>query len=121
MAKLLIRLTSAPYGTSDASDGLDFALAATNYGHEVVIIFEGNGLYQLLPQKKVNGVKDQSKRLKSLPFFDIEECYYAQSDIERQGMGAQSYSLDIVSDLAEPLDDAGIIMLIEQADHVVTF
>jgi len=36
-------------------------------------------------------------------------------------MSAQSYSLDIVSGLAEPLDDAGIIMLIEQADHVVTF
>ncbi len=121
MAKLLIRMTSAPYGTSNASDGLDFALAATNYGHEVAVLFEGNGLYQLFPQAKVKGVKDQSKRIKSLPFFDVEECFYAENDVNRLGLNTDTFAATIVQDDVTPLDDAGIIMQIEQADHVVTF
>ena len=116
MAKLLIRMTSAPYGSSNASDGLDFALAATSYGHEIAVLFEGNGLYQLYPQVQVKGVKNQVKRIKSLPFFDVDECYFSTSDVTLMNIDTERFP-----DIVAPLNDAGVIMQIEQADHVVTF
>ena len=117
MAKLLIRMTSPPYGSSNAADGLDFALAATNYGHEVVMLFEGNGIYVLLPQQPVQaGVKNLSKQLKSLPFFDIEECFYSAVDAQYCNVDS-----DALQTSAEAITDEAINTLINDCDHVVTF
>ena len=78
MAHLLIRFTTAPYSVSQASDGLDFAMAATNYGHEVSILFEGDGIYQLTEQApQQQGVKNHFKGLKrchSLTLKTVTTC-----------------------------------------------
>ncbi|MBU2976827.1 DsrE family protein [Alteromonas sp. C1M14] len=117
MANLLIRLTSTPYGTSDAADGLDFAIGATNYGHHVTLLFEGNGLWQLIHQSPPDkGVKNHSKRLKSLTFFDIDACYYSEQD--RLSLGITQDKLSPVVSKAEQGD---ITSLINNSDHVVTF
>ena len=48
MAHLLIRFTQSPFSNAKSQDGLDFALAATNYGHEVKVLFENEGVLQLV-------------------------------------------------------------------------
>lgn len=117
MAHLLIRFTTAPYSVSQASDGLDFAMAATNYGHEVSILFEGDGIYQLTEQApQQQGVKNQFKRLKALPFFDIEDCYYVQSDYATRRITGR----DVLKTVKALADDE-VPALIERVDHVVTF
>ena len=48
MAQLLIRFTQSPFSNAKSQDGLDFALAATNYGHDVKVLFESQGVLQLV-------------------------------------------------------------------------
>lgn len=118
MATLLIRFTHSPYQSSNSSDGLDFALAATNYGHEVAVLFESEGILQLQKTESVKGVKNHSKRLGSLPFFDIEECYVCETSLAAWPLNNH----DILNKLnANIIDVMQKIALFQRVDHVITF
>lgn len=115
MALILVRFTSAPYSTSSASDGLDFALAATNYGHDVTVLFEAQAVWMWQEnQQPPAGVKNMTKRLKSLPLFDIEDCYICQSSLH-------TYSITPFSSQYQIADSDTLVSLLANADHVVTF
>ncbi|NMH61059.1 DsrE family protein [Alteromonas ponticola] len=116
MATILIRMVNAPYGSSDAEEGLDFAISATNFGHEVLMLFEGNGLYQLLKEQQPDDMTNQVKRLSALPFFDIEDCFVCE-----ESSSSLSVSLSDLADFVSPVSGDEKIALFSQANHVVTF
>ncbi|RDV23924.1 sulfurtransferase complex subunit TusC [Alteromonas aestuariivivens] len=117
MADLLIRMQHTPYGGSKATDGLDFAIAATNYGHQVKLIFEGDGVYQLLKeQAPPTGIKNHLKRLKSLVFYDIEELYVCKPSLQSRNLGLEDLGVE-----AQVIASQSLLELVSQADHVVTF
>lgn len=125
MTKILVRFTHSPYSSSDSASGLDFALAATNYGHQVAVLFENQGVLQLLQTPSVKHIKNHSKRLASLPFFEIDENYVCQHSFEEI---EQSFGLDqsqfeaLIQNLeVQFIDMAQKVALIESVDHVVTF
>ncbi|MCU7554092.1 DsrE family protein [Alteromonas sp. ASW11-19] len=117
MATITVRMTTPPYQGISAQDGLDFAMAATNYGHEVQILFEGEGVAQLAGQlTPPTGMKSHTKRLKALPFFDIEELYYCTQSAQARLTDGQSLAV-----AAEPLSADGVKELMNSSDHIVTF
>ena len=118
MATLLIRFTQTPYQSSTSQDGLDFALAATNYGHEIIVLFEQQGVLQLTKTESVRGTKNHSKRLGSLPFFDIEECY--EESLKQSPLANQKHELIAQLD-ASLLSIDEKLALCARVDHVVTF
>ena len=120
MATLLIRFTQAPYQSSASQDGLDFSLAATNYGHEVIVLFEHQGVLQLNKTESVRGTKNHSKRLGSLPFFDIEECYVCEESLKLSLLNNDKHELIAQLD-ASLLSIDEKLALSERVDHVVTF
>ncbi len=89
MAQLLIRFTQSPFSNAKSQDGLDFALAATNYGHDVKVLFESQGVLQLVKAASTKGLKNHTKRLASMPFFDIEEFFVCKA-------GADTYDIEQV-------------------------
>lgn len=118
MASLLICFTQTPYSSSTAQEGLDFALAATNFGHTVSVLFKDEGIFQLVKSDSVKGVKNHSKRLASMPFFDIESCFVCQLSATRHGVD--------IGDVMNAIDATFVtaaqqIELISSSDHVVTF
>lgn len=125
MAKILVRFTQPPYANSESANGLDFALAATNYGHEVMVLFENKGVLQLLQSSSLKSVKNHSKRLAALPFFDIEECYVCApsfKDVTHSFALGHSQFDSLIQDLeAQMVETDKKLALIERADHVVTF
>ncbi|WP_018981816.1 DsrE family protein [Salinimonas chungwhensis] len=115
MAKILIHFYSAPYTSNTCAEGLDFAIAATNYGHEVSVLFSDHAVHIWQPeQSPAPGIKNLAKRLKALPLFDIENLYICS-------MSASAHDLQISSPLVTALDGEQINQLILNADHVVTF
>ncbi|OLF71168.1 sulfur reduction protein DsrE [Alteromonas sp. W12] len=122
MAQLLIRFTQSPFSNAKSQDGLDFALAATNYGHDVKVLFESQGVLQLVKAASTKGIKNHTKRLASMPFFDIEECFVCKAS-------ADTYDIEQVlsnNSLVDELDCEWItpeekVTLIQSVDHVVTF
>ncbi|MCW8092388.1 sulfurtransferase complex subunit TusC [Alteromonas sp. ASW11-130] len=116
MSTILIRMTKPPYGSSDAHEGLDFAISATNYGHDVQLLFEGNGVYQLLHNQQPDSLSNHAKRLNALPFYDIEACFVCETSIHSFNI-LPSNLISLVS----PVSDKKKHALYARADHVVTF
>tara|TARA_A200000113_G_scaffold203452_1_gene198547 strand:- start:108 stop:476 length:369 start_codon:yes stop_codon:yes gene_type:complete len=122
MAHLLIRFTQSPFSNAKSQDGLDFALAATNYGHDVKVLFENQGVLQLVKAASMKGIKNHTKRLATMPFFDIEDCFVCKNS-------AHTYNIESVlanTDLIDTLDCQWVtavdkLALVQSVDHVVTF
>lgn len=118
MSTLLIRFTHSPYGSNQSQDGLDFALAATNYGHQVIVLFENDGILQLSKTMSVKGTKNHSKRLGSLPFFDIEQCYVCEKSLSASPLTAHELLTQLDASVITPEQK---LALYGRVDHVVTF
>ncbi len=82
---LVVITTRAPYSTSSAIDALEAAIAATNIGINVIFIFDGDGVLQLLPCQYSDQINHKStlKRLSALPLFDVENIYISQRNAEK--------------------------------------
>lgn len=117
MATFLIRMTSAPYGSSNANDGLNFAMSATNYGHEVSILFEFDGIFQLATsQSPSKDYKNHAKQLKALPFFDVEPLFVCQDSFAARKEMIALHSDEMIIVNAQQKRE-----LINDADFVVSF
>lgn len=116
MSAILVILSSSPYGDNNAQEGLEFAMAATNYGHQVSVLFEADGVWQLQPgQSPAKGVKHIGKRINSLPLFDVEPCFVCQQSLTARNIEAQfDDSFTLVSEDKK-------IAILQQSDHVVRF
>lgn len=122
MATILIRFTQSPYGSAISQDGLDFTLAATNYGHNVIVLFEGEGVLQLTKTPSGKGIKNHSKRLASMPFFDIEDCYVCKDSAEKFQIHTLFENTQVIEELeAQFVTAHERVALVKKADHVVTF
>ena len=122
MATLLIRFTQSPYGSAASHDGLDFALAATNYGHDVKVLFEKDAVLQLVKTEAIAGVKTHSKRLSAMPFFDIEDCYVCEESAKALHLSRTIKNCDVVDEVdAQWVNSEARLALINSVDHVVTF
>lgn len=117
MKTLLIHMTTPPYAGLTASDGLDFALAAVNYGHQPVLLFEGDGVLQLVTAQEVpEGTRNHTKRVSACPLYDIDELYVRHSSLAARGL-----SPDALLSAVEIIHDDDIASLLSGCDFVVTF
>ncbi|WP_394224069.1 DsrE family protein [Alteromonas gracilis] len=122
MATLLIRFTHAPYANAKGQDGLDFALAATNYGHDIKVLFENEGVLQLVKAASTKGLKNHTKRLASMPFFDIEDCFVCQDSADAHNLEGTLNNIKVAEELAcQWVNAKEKVALLASADHVVSF
>lgn len=118
MATLLIISSHAPYYTSDAQDALEAALAASNVGIEVTMVFTHKGLYQLLEEQESSSIRKKSirKQLKVLPLYDIDGLYYIAEDASSLGL----FKADLIGEVS-PMDQTAFIQLCHSFDSVLRF
>ncbi len=117
MATITVLLTQPPYGQQRASDGVEFALASTNYGHECSVIFCGEGIYQLLANQAPTQQKNYLKQAKVMPFYDIDAIYVCEHSLASLGVSADELGVNDI----EVLSGAAMHELISSSDHTVTF
>ncbi|GAB55036.1 tRNA 2-thiouridine synthesizing protein C [Glaciecola punicea ACAM 611] len=115
---IVIQTTQAPYSTSDATDSLEAALAATNIGMQVVYIFVGDGVYQLLKAQQSTLISHKSiyKKLSALPMFDVE-LIFAQTS----ALTTYHISLNDISFAVSPISDAQLVQICAKATQVLVF
>lgn len=117
MASITICMTTPPYEGISSQDALDFAMGATNYGHAVSLIFIDDGVFQLCAgQQPGKGVKNHEKRLKSLPFFDIESLYCCHASLQNRQLDSDALPHDVTL-----CDAATLAKILQRSDHVVRF
>lgn len=88
MSYLLIISTQAPYHSSMAIDAFEAALAATNVGLNVKLLFQHDGIYQCLSSQQANqiGHKNMYKKLSALALFDVEDVYLDTESVNYRGL-----------------------------------
>ena len=119
MATIAVILTKPPYSGNIATEGVEFALASTNYGHECFVVFTGKGLLQLLSQQQPKRLKSQLKQIKVMPFYDIEPVYICEASMQALNLTLSDFGLD--EDDVELLSSSALHSLLTNADHTVTF
>lgn len=115
---LLIVSTKAPYHTSSSVDALEAALAASNVGIDTRILFQSDGVYQLLDAQAPAQIAHKSifKKLSSLPLYDIEHIYADQRSIDERGLLLNASSIPWIA-----LQSHDTLDLMKNASNVLVF
>ena len=118
MKSLLIISQSTPYGRSSAAEALDTAMAAAALDVPVTLLFDGDGVLQMLPGQAGNelGVRNLSQVLEALPAFEVERCFVAA-----EALAQRSLSPDTLALPGTLLDGEDVATLLRASDVVLTY
>ncbi|GGO77105.1 sulfurtransferase TusC [Marinobacterium nitratireducens] len=107
-----------PYGSSHARDALDTALTTAVFEQPVAMLFQGDGVLQLLKGQEPAAVRQKNlgATLSALPMYDIENLYACADALAQRGLTQDDLILPV-----QPLDRAGIAALIRNHDVVLNF
>ncbi|MFO7553309.1 MAG: sulfurtransferase complex subunit TusC [Haliea sp.] len=115
---ILVVSRHAHPGSSLPRSALDTALAAAAFDQPVALLFQGEGVLQLLPgqDSRAAGVRNLRKVIDSLPLYDIETLY-----VDAAAAYALGLPRDVLPAGAQWLDAAGVQALLARHDHVLGF
>ena len=96
-----------------ASLGVDAALACGAFGQSVTVIFEGDGLELLIPQRMPQaGESNLHKLVLSLPLYDIAKVY---------AVAPANLQVDTGELEVDPITPEQCQQLIANSRHVISF
>lgn len=115
---ILIVSRHAHPGSSLPRSALDTALAAAAFDQPVSLLFQGEGVLQLLSgqDSRATGVRNLRKVIDSLSLYDIETLYVDAAAVSAFGLEAGDLPAG-----AQLLDAAGVQALLARHDHVLGF
>ena len=102
--KTLIIVRHPPHGSSWAREGIEAVLVGGALGTPVDVLFDGDGVFCLLPGQKA-GALDQKGTLpmiKAFPMYDIDTILVSRPALEARGLHADALALE--SAVVEPRD-----------------
>jgi tRNA 2-thiouridine synthesizing protein C len=98
MSKPLVFIfSSAPHGSSAARESLDAALAASAVSEDIVVFFEGDGVYQLVSGQNPNEIKqrDVLPTYGLLDLYDVEEIYVDQQSLHERDLSIEQLAISV--------------------------
>lgn len=118
MAQLVFLLSKAPHGSSYGREALEAALMAAAFEQGVTLVFESDGVLQLLDGQTPDaiGEKDVAAAYRALELYGIEDVRVHGPSLAARGLDVNDLLIETAS-----VDDAGLRELIGKADQVLTF
>lgn len=118
MKKILFIQHKAPYGSESPSETLDAALVCAAFGQPVSLLFQGDGVWQLLNHQQGHALERKTllAQLGALPLYDIEQLYVDAASLQERGLTLDALGLSVQALAA---DD--IRALVAAHDHVLRF
>ena len=118
MKSVVIISQSTPYGRSSAAEALDTAMAAAALDVPVTLLFDGDGVLQLLPEQAGTelGVRNLSQVLEALPAFEVERCFVAAEALAQRSLQPNPLALP-----GPLLDAEAVAALVRSAEVVLTY
>ena len=118
IASIAIINKSAPYGSSNAQESLDMALAMSNFAQDVSVFFIEDGVLQLLVSQDptVINAKAYHKTFAALEFYDIENIYVCKHSLLQRSIEASQLCIPVTLIELEDLSK-----LLSKQQHVMTF
>ena len=118
IASIAIINKSAPYGSSNAQESLDMALAMSNFAQDVSVFFIEDGVLQLLVSQDPTVINAEAyhKTFAALEFYDIENIYVCKHSLFQRGIEASQLCIPVTLIELEDLSK-----LLSKQQHVMTF
>jgi tRNA 2-thiouridine synthesizing protein C len=114
--RILFIASRSPYADERAQELLDMLLVCSTFGADVSVLFDGDGLWQLLPDQASDqiGRRSIAAQLSSLPLFDVDRIYADAKQLAQLPLPATELCLP-----CQPLSSLELTMLITQHEHIV--
>lgn len=95
--RLLYIAARPPYADDRAQELLDALLVAASFGAEVSVLFQDEGVWQLLPGQDGQALERRTlgAQLEALPLFDVERCYVDALSLQERGLAADELLLPV--------------------------
>lgn len=114
MSKSILLINRAgPFADGRAKAALDMALSAAVFEQDVLMLYTGDAVFQLLADQKADLIsrKNTAAALSALPLYGIEKVYVDKSALTERGLEDKDLSVE-----AEILDGNAMANLLESAD-----
>jgi len=114
--RILFIASRSPYADERAQELLDMLLVCSTFGAGVSLLFDGDGLWQLLPDQASDQIARRSiaAQLSSLPLFDVEHIYADAKQLAKLPLPVSELCLS-----CQPLSTLELAMLMTQHEHIV--
>lgn len=118
MTRTLFIQHRAPYGSESPQEQVDAQLVAATFGIAVSVLFQDDGVWQLLSQQdgKSLGRRSLGAQLQALELYDIRDYYVDAVSLAERGLEPGQLSLPV-----KVLDTAALRALIAEHDLVLRF
>lgn len=118
MKRVLFIQHRAPYGSESPQEQVDAQLVAATFGLQVSVLFQDDGVWQLLSQQdgKPLGRRSLGAQLQALSLYDVRELYVDAGSLAARHLDPGQLALP-----ARPLDAEGLRALIATHDLVLRF
>lgn len=95
--RILYLAARAPYDDDRAQELLDALLVAASFGAEVSVLFQDDGVWQLLPGQDGQqlGRRSLSAQLDALPLFEVEQLFADGKSLAERGLTADDLLLPV--------------------------
>lgn len=119
--KIAFLFTQPPFGSAISREGLDALLAASAFCDEqdIAVCFIHDGVFNLISNQQPEHIlqKDHISMFKLLDLYELHECFICQESVNLRGLQHAQWLLPQLKFSTE----AEIIMLLNQAEKVMTF
>lgn len=118
MKKTLFIQHQAPYGSESPSETLDAALVCAAFGQSVSLLFQGDGVWQLLPEQQGQVLERKTliAQLGALPLYDVNAIYADAESLRERGLGPDQLGLPVTL-----LESGALRDLLAAQDAVLRF
>jgi tRNA 2-thiouridine synthesizing protein C len=118
MKKILFIQHKAPYGSESPTETLDAALVCAAFGQAVSLLFQGDGVWQLMNHQQGQALERKTllAQLSALPLYDIEHLYADAASLRERGLHIDTLGLPV-----QALEPDDLRALIAAHDHVMRF
>lgn len=118
MKKTLFIQHRAPFASESPQEQLDALLVCAAFGQEVSVLFQDDGVWQLLPGQhgKPLAKRTLGAQLQALELYDVKSLYADAISLAERGLTAEKPALPVTL-----LDRAALQALLAGQDMVLRF
>lgn len=118
MKKTLFIQHRAPYGSESAQEQLDAILVSAAFGQQLSVLFQDDGVWQLLPGQNAKSLQKRSlgAQLQALELYDVKQLYVDAVSLQERQLDVSALALPV-----QVLDSAALRQLLAEQDMVLRF
>lgn len=108
----------APYGSESAQEQLDALLVAAAFGQKVSVLFQDDGVWQLLPQQEGRALERRTlaAQLQALELYEVNMLYADAASLSERGLDSSQLALNV-----QVLDAVALKKLLSEQNMLLRF